>query len=340
MKYKTKKFLYFLLLLFFPSVTIELFSGSTPPLHFFNPITLLFFALCYGLPFILIREMKIRWNLGWSFIFLFPIVGIYIEGIFMQSFFNFAHTDLGDLSNFGTYFGVQWPWTIYLTITHGIFSVVIPMFILDILFPSMKKVTFLSKRKAVVSLTLISLVTFVQYYVIYADEIGMYKNYSIDVRRTLSCIVVCLTLVSLAYYFRDTPTIKLETFKNKFRDHFRGFFYMIAVIFATFLFLDFPAYITIILQLLLGAYMLSFSIRYIYSTTRKTEDFMPLYNGTVSVFCLLAYLQAFDLMENPDGTVGMGYVATFFVLLTFYMNLVVQKRRKEYIKLQTKDYSF
>lgn len=339
MKYKFKKYIYLLLLLIFPSVTIELFSGSTPPLLFFNPITLLFFVICYGLPFILIREMKIRWNLGWSFIFLFPIIGIYIEGIFMQSFFNPAHADLGVLSNFGTYFGVQWPWTLYLTITHGIFSLVIPMFILDILFPSMKRTTFLSRRKAIISLILISLVTFIHYYTICTDESGMYKNYSIDIRTTLSCIVICLTLVSLAYYFKDTPTIICD-YKNHFRDHFRGFFFMISVIFATYLFIDFPPYITILLQLLLGAYMLSFCIRYIYGTKRKTEDFIPLYNGTVSIFCFLAYLQAFGLMENLDGTRGMGYVSTFFVLLTLYMNLLVHKRKRQYTKNQTKDYSF
>ncbi len=64
----------------------------------------------------------------------------------MQSFFNIAHEDLEALSNLGVWLDVQWPWTIYLTIMHGIYSFIYPLFIIDVVFPKYKNVTILKKN--------------------------------------------------------------------------------------------------------------------------------------------------------------------------------------------------
>ena len=48
----------------------ELLSSSSPPGEFFNPLTLLMLILLYGFGALLIRELRVRWNLQWSIIFL------------------------------------------------------------------------------------------------------------------------------------------------------------------------------------------------------------------------------------------------------------------------------
>src|SRR5258707_57155 len=79
-----------LLTLYFLAPAVgELLSGSTPPLLFISPFSLLFEAGLYGSGAILVRELARRRGLGWgSIVLLGAAYGILEEGLVVTSWFN------------------------------------------------------------------------------------------------------------------------------------------------------------------------------------------------------------------------------------------------------------
>ena len=137
MKFNLKEELkIFIFLILLSPALGELLSSSSPPGEFFNPLTLLTLILLYGFGALLIRELRVRWNLQWSIIFLAVAYGIIEEGLLTKSFFNPGWEDLQTLSAYGMYLGIQWPWTIMLIFFHSTISTLIPIKIVDLLWPA------------------------------------------------------------------------------------------------------------------------------------------------------------------------------------------------------------
>ncbi len=327
-KFNLKLLLYTLFLLIFPAMTIELYSGSTPPINYFTPLTIFFFIITYGLPFVLIRELKIRWKLTWQYIFLFPIMGIFIEGIFMQSFFNTAHEDLGILSDFGVLYNVQWPWSIYLIIMHGIFSVTYPLYIVDILFPKYRNKALLKPLTALISGLLILLLTLVQFMNITIGDNPMYAKYDIHIIGTLICVGIIGLLILIAFLTRNIK-LKRDLFHNRKRDHAYSFLYLISLLLTTYFFAEIHLIFVLIGQCILTVILIFFSFKYIYTSRRTKEDLLPIYNGTTLYFSLLAIMQENGWITNPDPVKGMGIVGISFLILMVVMNILVFLRKKK-----------
>jgi type IV secretory pathway TrbD component len=75
--------------------------------------------------------------------------GIIEEGILVRSFFNPNWKDLGILSSYGRWIGVNWVWAEWLVIYHAIFSIAIPIFLVEQTWPQAKKQIWLSSRSRV-----------------------------------------------------------------------------------------------------------------------------------------------------------------------------------------------
>lgn len=126
----------------------ELLSGASPPLVFFNPISFLFLGALYGSGALLIREYARRWGKGWRSILLMGAAyGIIEEGILVRSFFNPGWKDLGILGTYGRWLGVNWVWAEWLTIYHSIFSITIPIFLIELYYPHVRAKPWLSARR-------------------------------------------------------------------------------------------------------------------------------------------------------------------------------------------------
>ncbi len=95
------------LLLLVPPILGEVISGSTPPLEFLHPATFFLLVLLYGCGTLLIREIKVRWRVQWSILFIAAAYGILEEGTMIQSCFNLDHGDLGELSGYGLHDEIQ-----------------------------------------------------------------------------------------------------------------------------------------------------------------------------------------------------------------------------------------
>jgi hypothetical protein len=75
--------------------------------------------------------------------------GIVEEGIMVRSFFNPAWKDLGVLGSYGRWLGTNWVWAEWLMIYHAIFSITIPIFLVELTFPESKTHVWLTKRMRV-----------------------------------------------------------------------------------------------------------------------------------------------------------------------------------------------
>jgi len=136
------------LLLFILSPAIgELLSGSSPPAEFFSPFGLAIMLALYGGGALLVREVKVRWNKGVvSLLFLGAAYGVLEEGVMVASFFNPGWQDLGQLGVYGRSLGVNWVWAEMLTIYHAVFSVAIPVVIVELLWSERRREPWLGRR--------------------------------------------------------------------------------------------------------------------------------------------------------------------------------------------------
>jgi len=198
-----------LLLLFFLSPALgELLSGSAPPLEFFSPFGFLVIVTFYGCGTLLIREVKVRWNLQWSVMFLAIAYGVLEEGIMMQSFFNMNHQDLGVLAGYGMYFGIMWPWTLALLIYHATISTLIPITIIDLLYPKYKQIPLLQKKGVLLILITLLVVTIFVMQIIWIQQSNYNIPYEPSIVLMLGSSIIIGILIFLAYLFQSFKIIK------------------------------------------------------------------------------------------------------------------------------------
>ena len=201
MKKQTKIALF---LLFLSPAMGELLSGSAPPLEFFNPAILFMLVLLYGCGTLLIREAKARWGLQWSIIFLAVAYGIIEEGLMVKSFFNPGWQDLDKLSEYGSYLGVQWVWTIMLTIFHATISTLIPIAITESIWPEYKNVPLLEKRGLKLAFAGLILITVLGMILFGTEEDGEITPYYPHPLLLIFSFAIVLLLIWMAHRWKSS----------------------------------------------------------------------------------------------------------------------------------------
>ena len=143
----------------------ELLSGSAPPVEFFSPFGFVMLVSLYGSGAVIVRELKVRWNKGiGSVLLLGAAYGILEEGLMVCSFFNPGWPDLGQLAVYGRWLDINWVWAVMLTIYHAVYSITIPIVLVELAYPQNRRESWVSNRmfKAVfVLLTSIVVIGFV-----------------------------------------------------------------------------------------------------------------------------------------------------------------------------------
>jgi hypothetical protein len=136
-----------IVLFFLSPMLAELLSGSSPPTEFFNPFTLVLLGLLYGGGSILVRELVLRWRKGWPSIFVLGAAyGILEEGLMVKSFFDPQWVDLGPLGVYGRWAGVNWVWSVGLTVFHAVWSIGIPILLVTLMFPQQARQPWVGRR--------------------------------------------------------------------------------------------------------------------------------------------------------------------------------------------------
>ncbi|MCK5053808.1 MAG: hypothetical protein KAR65_06000 [Anaerolineales bacterium] len=136
------------LFLFFLAPMIgELLSGSAPPVEFFNPFILLILSALYGSGAVLVRELALRWNKRWPTILTLGLAyGILEEGLMVKSFFDPNWMDLGILGTYGRLAGVNWVWSVSLTLYHATVSIAIPILLTELIYTDRRDESWIGRR--------------------------------------------------------------------------------------------------------------------------------------------------------------------------------------------------
>jgi len=307
-----------ILLLFLPPAIGELLSGSAPPLQFFNPVVLLLLVLLYGCGTLLIREAKVKWNLQWSVVFLAIAYGIIEEGLMVKSFFNPGWVDMGLMSGYGMYFGVQWAWTIKLTFYHATLSTLIPIVIIDLLWPDYRNVPVLKRRGIILASAGITFVTLLGMVFFGTWENNEMVPYYPNPLLLVAGLIVVLLLFRLAYKYRDSriQNNRMLLF-SPMLFAVSGFMFQVLNLLLPDALAggEVPAHITLAVQCLIVALTLLFAAYQILHVNVTKRHIVSFISGSLLLFILLAPIHELDKSINPDPTQGMILVGIISLVL-------------------------
>ncbi len=132
-------------------VVAELLTSSSSPLEFFTPFGLTVMCLLYGSGALLVRELSVRWKAGWPGRFALGVAfGIVEEGLMVKSFFDPGWPDIGVLGGYGRLWGVNWVWSLEITVFHCLFSICIPILLVELIAPRWRERAWLGTAGLVV----------------------------------------------------------------------------------------------------------------------------------------------------------------------------------------------
>jgi hypothetical protein len=142
------------LLLLTPGIP-EYLSGSSPVNDIIlNPFQFVFQVIAnlglYGPGVLLIREAFVRWKKGWATVLtLGAAYGILEEGVGLSTLYNPLANPVGKLGFYGHYFGVNWVWVAGILPVHMIFSISLPILLLELAIPETNGKSLISSRKRI-----------------------------------------------------------------------------------------------------------------------------------------------------------------------------------------------
>ncbi len=301
----------------------ELLSGSAPPAEFFSPFGLLVLTILYGGGAILVRELIHRWRKGWVSLFLLGAAyGIVEEGLMVKSFFDPNWMDIGILGSYGRWAGVNWVWSLELTVYHAVFSIAIPILLVTLLFPSRRSEPWVSGKAFWLLFSL-----FVADVAFGFLALTPYRPpvvpYLLAVAAVIGLILLARRLPDPMFAPRDTRVPRPRRFAVTGFLATLGFFLVNWVLPGT----GIPALLTVGLALALVGGTLRVVLRMSGNGAAWTERHqLALASGALGFFILLAPLQELD-KTRPDNTAGMALVG--LVALVFLAWMARRIRRAE-----------
>jgi len=301
----------------------ELLSGSAPPVEFFNPAGFLILTSLYGSGAIVVRELVIRWDKGWtSLLILGAAYAILEEGLMVKSIFDPAWMDLGALATFGRWAGVNWVWAVMLTIYHATFSIAIPILLVELMFSSRREFPWVGRKAFRLLVLLISVVAVIGF--------AWLTPYRPPIPQYLGAVAATIALGYGAWKLPHQP---------KPRDWTRGpvgprrlalFAFAATLCFFMLLYAGpfltpFPIVMIVAafcLVALVGMLLTDFGSRGL----AESQEF-ALAAGALGFLILLAPLQEFD-KTRTDNAVGMSLVGLSFLVFLVLLGRRIGRRSK------------
>ncbi len=134
-------------LLILSSTIPELTTGSTPIYRYINPAVFLLLTLAYGIPALVYRELAIIRGYGLKQLAILGLLqGIYVEGLLVNTYYNPGIDKNGVFGRYGRILGVNWPWATYLTIFHSIYSVMVPILLVESIYSQTRGMRLVGNR--------------------------------------------------------------------------------------------------------------------------------------------------------------------------------------------------
>lgn len=299
----------------------ELLSGSSPPAEFFNPIGFLLLVSLYGSGALIVRELKVRWNKGYISMFVLGAAyGILEEGLMVKSFFDPNWMDLGILGSYGRWMGVNWVWAEWLTIYHAIFSIAIPITLVELAYIKRRNESWIGNKTFVTLLLLLGTVTALGYFALtpYRPPTSLY---------TLTIIlVIALTFTAWKIPSNTGKKGKIKP-PSPSKLFLTGFLFTLGIFM---LFMAGPFLISqppalMVLGFLLVYAMAKFLKMYKWNKETLYHKF-SLTAGALGFLIVLAPLQELDA-SRPDDPRGMTIVGIVSLILLLLLAKRIQKEK-------------
>ena len=292
----------------------ELLLGSAPPAEFFNPLLFIMLSILYGGGAIIVRELKIRWHKGWPSLFVLGAAyGIVEEGLMVKSFFDPEWKDIGILGTYGRWLGVNWVWSVQLTIYHAVISIAIPILLTELIFRDQSKDSWIGGWAWGILLTLFAAVIAFGYFLL--------TPYRPDLLAYFLAIIVVAELVILASQLpRELFKHRVVATRNPLWFWLIGFLGTLVffIVFWVIPHTQIPAPVTILFGILLMIVIAWLVMRISGNGATLTERHqLALATGPLSLFILLSPVHELSTWRADDNTTGMtivGLVALIFLL--------------------------
>jgi hypothetical protein len=180
----------------------EIIMGSTPVSR---ADQWLFEFLFYGSGVLLIREIIIKFKLGWASVIILGLAfGLTEEGLLLQSVFNPGFLNL-DLS-FGRVGGVNWVWAQFIVGYHALFSISIPVFLAELIFRKRQNLPWLSKVWFWI-ICVVFAFSSLSFYLIFHNM----SDFKTTPSHYLIALAIIIVLVLIAFRIRINQQVKTES---------------------------------------------------------------------------------------------------------------------------------
>ena len=308
------------LVLFLLSPAIaELLSGSAPPLEFFNPLGFVILASLYGSGAILARELALRWRKGYlSLLLLGAAYGVIEEGLMVKSFFDPAWPDLGVLGAFGRWMGINWVWAEMLIIYHAVFSIAIPVLLVELAYPSQRKEHWVGSHGSAAFAILLAGIVFLGFFAM--------TPYRPPLPQYFSAVTLAIFFIFLAWKVPSKNGRQGSTNSRGSASFFAtglfgtiGFFIVFWVL---------PNLLSPLGVMLLGGFLVFGFARFLKRLKLKGCNDLhqfALISGGLAFFIFLAPLQELD-KTRTDNPWGMGLVGLAFLVGLLLLGRRIKRR--------------
>jgi len=284
----------------------ELLSGSSPPAEFFTPFGLFMLLSLYGSGAVVIRELRVRWGKGvGSVLLLGAAYGVLEEGLLVTSWFSPNWPDLGAMSVYGRWLGVNWTWAEMLTIYHAVYSITVPIILVELAFPNRRDQRWVGNKLFATLVIVLCAVT------VFGNILFSYMmKYWTPLPQLLFAAALIIFFVYLARKLPANWALQGKKMLPKAKG-----FWAVATLASFAFFLGFytlpsvvPWQLLMLYGLLLVFTMARFLKRYNWQEEAHDIHVLALSSGALSFMILFAVLQELD-KTRADITTGMSLVA-------------------------------
>lgn len=301
----------------------ELLSGSAPPAEFFTPFGFLMIVCLYGSGAVVIHELRVRWKKGiGSVLLLGAAYGVLEEGLLVTSWFSPYWVDLGPMAAYGRWLGVNWVWAEMLTIYHAVFSITVPILLVELAFPNRRNESWVGKKVLVSILGVLLVLTVFGLWLF-----STLMKYWTPLPQYLFGIVAML---ALGYSARRLPSEWGMQGQRALSKPIVFWIVSATGSFAFFLgFYSSPFLVPWPLAMLYGLLLIFLTAKFIrrFNWREKASDMhvLGLCSGALTFFFVFAPLQELD-KSRKDVTAGMSLVALAFAIGLIWLGLRIRQR--------------
>ena len=231
-----------------------------------------------------------------------------------------------------------------LTIFHATISILIPIAIVELLWPEYRNIPLLKKKGMFLSFVGIMLMTAFWIVLIFIGaQSGLsgpnFFDYNPNSLLIIGSIIIIFLLIWLAYKYRNS---RISTDKVRLRSPYIfgifGFLFMAFNLFMPNILAgsNVPAKITITAQLIFILLTLLFVIFQLFHNNITKRHITSLIFGNLLFWILLTPIYEFNLANNPDPTQGMLIVGILVLIFLIIWRRIVLKKEEEDLKIKEK----